>query len=79
VEELHLCCLLQEALSLTEFELMEFLDVGLAEVTSAVAHISEIVCPPYQTVSIMKPWIFDLFIVAVQLAQLCTRFLLFKK
>ncbi|XP_062171365.1 DNA repair protein RAD51 homolog 2 isoform X1 [Alnus glutinosa] len=39
----------KDALSLTEFELMEFLDVGLAEVASAVAHISEIVCPPYQT------------------------------
>lgn len=59
MEELHLRCLLQDALSLTEFELMEFLDVGLAEVASAVAHISEIVCPPYQTVSI-KLWIFDL-------------------
>lgn len=31
---------------------MELLDVGLAQVTSAVAHISEIVCPPYQTVSV---------------------------
>lgn len=39
----------KDALSLTEFELMELLDVGLAEVTSAVAHISEIVCPSYQT------------------------------
>ncbi|XP_050292012.1 DNA repair protein RAD51 homolog 2 isoform X3 [Quercus robur] len=39
----------KDALSLTEFELMELLDVGLAQVTSAVAHISEIVCPPYQT------------------------------
>ncbi len=44
----------QDALSLTEFELMELLDVGLAEVTSAVAHISQIACPPYQTVSIKK-------------------------
>lgn len=42
----------QEALSLTEFELMEVLDVGLAEVTSAIARISEITCPPYQTVRI---------------------------
>ncbi|KAK9279092.1 hypothetical protein L1049_012767 [Liquidambar formosana] len=39
----------KDALSLTEFELMELLDVGLSEVTSAVAHISEIVCPPYQS------------------------------
>ncbi|KAK4606257.1 hypothetical protein RGQ29_000497 [Quercus rubra] len=39
----------KDALSLTEFELMELLDVGLAQVTSAVAHISEIVCPPCQT------------------------------
>ncbi|KAG6631644.1 hypothetical protein CIPAW_13G104600 [Carya illinoinensis] len=28
---------------------MELLDVGWAEVTSAVAHISAIVCPPYQS------------------------------
>lgn len=41
----------QDALSLTEVELMELLDVGLAEVTKAVAHISEVVSPPYQTVS----------------------------
>lgn len=41
----------QEVLSLTEFELMQLLDVGLAEVASAVARISEIACPPYQTVS----------------------------
>jgi len=41
---------LQDALSLTEFELMELLDVGMAEVTSAMAHISELVCPPCQTV-----------------------------
>ncbi|XP_070664736.1 DNA repair protein RAD51 homolog 2 isoform X1 [Malus domestica] len=40
----------KEALSLTEFELMEVLDVNLAEVTSAIARISEITCPPYQTV-----------------------------
>ncbi|KGN47322.1 DNA repair protein RAD51 homolog 2 [Cucumis sativus] len=39
----------KEALSLTEFELMELLDVGLSEVASAVAHISEIASPPYQT------------------------------
>ncbi|KAK3008286.1 hypothetical protein RJ639_013279 [Escallonia herrerae] len=38
-----------DALSLTEFELMELLDVNLKEVISAVAHISEIACPPYQT------------------------------
>ncbi|KAI8573767.1 hypothetical protein RHMOL_Rhmol01G0301500 [Rhododendron molle] len=40
----------KDVLSLTEFELMEVLDVGLAEVTSAVAQVSEIACPPYQTV-----------------------------
>ncbi|KAL8115644.1 hypothetical protein AgCh_022229 [Apium graveolens] len=39
----------KDALSLTEFELMELLDVGLSEVASAIAHISEITCPPYQT------------------------------
>nr|XP_027087035.1 DNA repair protein RAD51 homolog 2-like isoform X2 [Coffea arabica]XP_027087041.1 DNA repair protein RAD51 homolog 2-like isoform X2 [Coffea arabica] len=39
----------KDALSLTEFELMELLDVGLAEVTTAVSSISEISCPPYQT------------------------------
>ncbi|XP_021853819.1 DNA repair protein RAD51 homolog 2 isoform X4 [Spinacia oleracea] len=39
----------KDALSLTEFELMELLDVGLAEVTSAVAYISEMVCPPFET------------------------------
>ncbi|XP_022849062.1 DNA repair protein RAD51 homolog 2 isoform X1 [Olea europaea var. sylvestris] len=39
----------KDALSLTEFELMELLDVGLAEVTLALAHISEISSPPYQT------------------------------
>ncbi|XP_048325292.2 DNA repair protein RAD51 homolog 2 isoform X3 [Ziziphus jujuba] len=45
----------EEVLSLTEFELMQLLDVGLAEVASAVARISEIACPPYQTVlSLMK-------------------------
>ncbi|CAI9776724.1 unnamed protein product [Fraxinus pennsylvanica] len=39
----------KDALSLTEFEMMELLDVGLAEVTLALAHISEVSCPPYQT------------------------------
>ncbi|KAA8543982.1 hypothetical protein F0562_021841 [Nyssa sinensis] len=39
----------KDALSLTEFELMELLDVGLAEIMSAVAQISEIACPAYQT------------------------------
>ncbi|OAY51697.1 DNA repair protein RAD51 homolog 2 isoform X2 [Manihot esculenta] len=39
----------KDALSLTEFELMELLDVGMADVTSAVAHISAVVSPPYQT------------------------------
>ncbi|XP_057451412.1 DNA repair protein RAD51 homolog 2 isoform X3 [Lotus japonicus] len=39
----------KDALSLTDFELMELLDVGMAEVTSAMAHISEVVCPPCQT------------------------------
>ncbi|KAF8397619.1 hypothetical protein HHK36_016539 [Tetracentron sinense] len=39
----------KDALSTTEFELMELLDMGMAEVTSAVAHISESVCPLYQT------------------------------
>ncbi|XP_008224994.1 PREDICTED: DNA repair protein RAD51 homolog 2 [Prunus mume] len=39
----------KEALSLTEFELMEVLDMSLADVTSAIARISEITCPPYQT------------------------------
>ncbi|GAB2215132.1 hypothetical protein Droror1_Dr00019509 [Drosera rotundifolia] len=38
-----------DALSVTEFELMELLDVGLAEVISAVMHISEMVCPPWET------------------------------
>lgn len=42
----------QDVLSLTEFELMEVLDVGLAEVTSAVAQVSEITCPPHQTVRV---------------------------
>ncbi|KAL8233783.1 hypothetical protein R6Q59_019883 [Mikania micrantha] len=40
----------KDALSLTEFELMELLDVGLAEVKFAVALISEIASPHYQTV-----------------------------
>ncbi|KAG9445461.1 hypothetical protein H6P81_016801 [Aristolochia fimbriata] len=39
----------KDALSLTEFELMELLDVGLQEVESAVSQISEIACPPCQT------------------------------
>ncbi|XP_052186084.1 DNA repair protein RAD51 homolog 2 isoform X2 [Diospyros lotus] len=40
----------KDVLSLTEFELMELLDVGLAEVTLAVAQVSAIACPPCQTV-----------------------------
>ncbi|XVF20179.1 hypothetical protein REPUB_Repub11eG0175700 [Reevesia pubescens] len=40
----------KDALSLTEFELMELLDVGLNDVRSALSQISEIVAPPYQTV-----------------------------
>ncbi|KAF5937478.1 hypothetical protein HYC85_024984 [Camellia sinensis] len=39
----------KDVLSLTEFELMELLDVGFAEVTTAVAQVSEIASPPYQT------------------------------
>ncbi|KAL5711206.1 DNA repair protein RAD51 [Ranunculus cassubicifolius] len=39
----------KDALSMTEFELMEMLDVGLAEVLSAVGQISQITCPPCQT------------------------------
>ncbi|KAJ8551821.1 hypothetical protein K7X08_028264 [Anisodus acutangulus] len=39
----------KDVFSLIEFELMELLDVDLAVVTAAVAHISEITCPPYQT------------------------------
>ncbi|KAK6144533.1 hypothetical protein DH2020_021353 [Rehmannia glutinosa] len=39
----------KDALSLSEFELMELLDVGFEEVMLAVAHISEITCPPYHT------------------------------
>ncbi|KAK9158144.1 hypothetical protein Scep_004718 [Stephania cephalantha] len=39
----------KDALSMTEFELMELLDVGFGEVASAIAQISEIVCPPCQT------------------------------
>ncbi|CAL5387203.1 unnamed protein product [Camellia sinensis] len=38
----------KDVLSLTEFELMELLDVGFAEVTTAVAQVSEIASPPYQ-------------------------------
>ncbi|XP_035839541.1 DNA repair protein RAD51 homolog 2 isoform X2 [Helianthus annuus] len=40
----------KDALSLTEFELMELLDVGLAQVKSALALISEMTSPRYQTV-----------------------------
>ncbi|KAI3761808.1 hypothetical protein L1987_52230 [Smallanthus sonchifolius] len=40
----------KDALSLTEFELMELLDVGLEQVKFAVALISEVTSPPYQTV-----------------------------
>ncbi|CAN1226905.1 DNA repair protein RAD51 homolog 2 [Linum grandiflorum] len=39
----------KDALSLPEFDLMELLDVGLAEVISAVESISEAVSPPHQT------------------------------
>ncbi|CAN1198719.1 DNA repair protein RAD51 homolog 2 [Linum perenne] len=39
----------KDALSLPEFDLMELLDVGLAEVISAVERISEVVSPPCQT------------------------------
>ncbi|VFQ76724.1 unnamed protein product [Cuscuta campestris] len=39
----------KDALSLTEFELMELLDLNFSEVISAVTHISEIACPPFQT------------------------------
>ncbi|XP_056166234.1 DNA repair protein RAD51 homolog 2 isoform X2 [Syzygium oleosum] len=39
----------KDALSLTEFDLMELADMGLAEVTSALAHIGERVSPPCQT------------------------------
>lgn len=39
----------KEALSLTEFELMELLDVGIEQVRLALGHISEKVCPPCQT------------------------------
>ncbi|KAL6979275.1 hypothetical protein U1Q18_020940 [Sarracenia purpurea var. burkii] len=40
---------LEDVLSLTEFELMELLDVGIAEITLAVTQVSGIACPPYQT------------------------------
>ncbi|KAK6926859.1 DNA recombination and repair protein Rad51-like, C-terminal [Dillenia turbinata] len=43
----------KDALSLTEFELMELLDVGFPEVASAVKHISELASPPYQTVLLL--------------------------
>ncbi|XP_047312038.1 DNA repair protein RAD51 homolog 2 [Impatiens glandulifera] len=39
----------KDVLSRTEYELMEILDMDLAQVTSAVAHISEIACPPFHT------------------------------
>ncbi|XP_074276208.1 DNA repair protein RAD51 homolog 2 isoform X2 [Silene latifolia] len=39
----------KDALSLTEFELMELLDVGFQDVTSAIASISQMVCPPFET------------------------------
>ncbi|KAH9661082.1 DNA repair protein RAD51 [Citrus sinensis] len=39
----------KDALSLTELELMKLLDVELSEVRSALALVSEIVCPPFQT------------------------------
>ncbi|KAK4358780.1 hypothetical protein RND71_021009 [Anisodus tanguticus] len=41
--------MLSDVFSLIEFELMELLDVDLAVVTAAVAHVGEITCPPYQT------------------------------
>ncbi|KAK7261406.1 hypothetical protein RIF29_27716 [Crotalaria pallida] len=39
----------KDALSHTDFELMELLDVGMTEVTSAISHISEVVSPPAQS------------------------------
>lgn len=51
LRDLALFTCIQDALSLTEFELMELLDVGLDDITSAVEHISEIACPPFRTVS----------------------------
>lgn len=51
LRDLALFTCIQDALSLTEFELMELLDVGLDDITSAVEHISEIACPPFHTVS----------------------------
>ena len=39
----------KEVLSLTEFEFMELLDVGMVRVTFVVAHISEIIFSPTQT------------------------------
>ena len=39
----------KEVLSLTEFEFMELLDVGMVQVTFVVAHISEIVFSLTQT------------------------------
>lgn len=54
---------LQDALSHTEFELMELLDVDKEEVTSAMAHVSEVVCPPCQTVDILRSLLFDVTII----------------
>lgn len=54
----------QEALSLTEFELMALLDIDLDQVKSAVSHISSIVCPPPQTVRLSSPCLVDLFAVS---------------
>ncbi|XP_020267363.1 DNA repair protein RAD51 homolog 2 isoform X1 [Asparagus officinalis] len=39
----------KDALSLPEIDLMSLLDVGLKEVNLAIARISEVACPPYQT------------------------------
>ncbi|KAH7667668.1 ATP diphosphatase protein [Dioscorea alata] len=40
----------KDALSIPESDLMALLDLGRDQVASAVARISEITCPPYQTV-----------------------------
>lgn len=40
----------QDVLSLPEVELMGVLDAGIHTARAAVAHVSEIACPPYQTV-----------------------------
>lgn len=42
---------IQDALSMTEFELMELLDVGMKEIRLAIALISEATSPPCQSVS----------------------------